>query len=133
MCSSAVVGSGDGLLINRQCWMGTKHRLCPRRSRDLLVATLELSPAVPQHHWPDVVARGPLSDLCANTGEPGPCKPVGRQRTHVPGSVAGPQHPQGLMCGCTAGSSCLSCSSPAPWDGVQGAGSPLHGAGTLHW
>lgn len=89
--------------------------------------TLELSPAVLQHRWPEVVARDPLSEPCASTGEPGPCKPMGRQRTRVPGCVAGPQHPRGLMCGCpacTAGSSCLSCSSPAPRGGVQGAGSP---------
>lgn len=136
MCSSAAVGTGDGLLISRQCWMGTEHRLCPGRSRDLLgvTRTFELSPAVLQHHWPDVVARDPLSEPCASTGEPGPCKPVGRQGTRVPGCVSGPQHPRGLVW-----LPCLHCWHLLPvllLTSTQGWGArgrfPLHGTGTLH-
>lgn len=92
--------------------------------------TLELSPAVLQHHWPDV-ARDPLSDPCATT-VPGPCKPVGRQRTRVPGCVAGPQHPQGLVwLPCWQLLPVLLLTSTPGW-GARGW-FPLYGAGPLHW
>lgn len=69
MCSSAVAGTGDGLLISRQCWMGTKHRLCPGRSRDLLVVPGPLNSALLCHHitglmwWPGIHCQTPVPAL----------------------------------------------------------------------
>lgn len=69
MCSSAVAGTGDGLLISGQCWMGTKHRLCPGRSRDLLVVTGPLNSALLCHHitglmwWPGIHCQTPVPAL----------------------------------------------------------------------
>lgn len=91
MCSRAVLGAGDG-----QCWMGTKHTLCPGRSRDLSAVTGPLKSALLCHSitglvwWPGIHCQTPVPALES------PCKAVGRQRTRVPGCVAGPRHPQGL-------------------------------------
>lgn len=136
MCSSAVVGAGDGLLKKQAMLDGDNTQAVPWEEQGPLGGdgTLELSPAVPQHRWPGVVAGDPLPDPCASAAEPGPCKPTGRLRTRVLGCVAGPQHPQGLVW-----PPCLQCWQLLPvllLTSTPGWGArgwfPLHGAGTLH-
>lgn len=68
MCSSARVGTGDGLLISGQRWTGTKHWLCPGRGRDLLAVTGPLNSALQCHSitglmWPGIHGQTPVPAL----------------------------------------------------------------------